>query len=42
MYKVYVDVHGGFPERGHQMRVGLLTMAIFSTIAGYVLLNVRD
>jgi len=32
---VYGDIRGGFSWRGHQMRVGLTTTAIFGDLSGY-------
>jgi len=37
-----VDTHGGSSWRGFQMRVGLLTTAIFGDMSGYFFGNFRD
>jgi len=34
-YKVHVDIRGSSSWRGHQMRVGWLTTAIFGDLSGY-------
>jgi len=38
---VYADTRGGSSQRGPQIRVGLLTMAIFGDLSGYFE-NFRD
>jgi len=39
---VHADIRGGSSWRGPQMRVWLLTMAIFGDLSGYFLGNFRD
>jgi len=41
-YKVYADACGDSSWRGPQMRVGLLTTAIFGDLSCYFFRNVRD
>ena len=38
----YADTRGGSSWRGPQMRVGLLTTAIFGDLSGYFFGNLRD
>jgi len=39
---VYGDIRGDSSWRGPQMRVGLLTTAIFGDLSGYLFGNFRD
>jgi len=41
-YKVYADTRKGCSWRGPQMRVGLLTTAIFGDLSGYFFGNFTD
>ena len=39
--KIYVDIRGGLPREGGQMRVGWSQMAIFASFARYYLRNLH-
>jgi len=41
-YKVYAGTRGGYSWRGPQIRVGLLTTAIFGDLSGYFFGDFKD